>query len=59
MALSDNSEFLTLLSLQRNAETFNSFFETFTNSLNLFSWFSKVNVSDDKFQGHTQFFKST
>ena len=49
MALSDNSEFLT--ENKRNAETFNSFFETFTNSLNLFSWFSKVNVSDDKFQG--------
>lgn len=57
MALSDNSEFLT--ENKRNAETFNSFFETFTNSLNLFSWFSKVNVSDNKFQGHTQFFKST
>ena len=57
MALSDNSEFLT--ENKRNVETFNSFFETFTNSLNLFSWFSKVNVSDDKFQGHTQFFKST
>ena len=33
------------------AKTFNSFFETVTDSLNLFSWPSKVNVCDDKVQG--------
>ena len=33
------------------AKTFNSFFETVTDSLNLFSWSSKVNVCDDKVQG--------
>ena len=33
------------------AKTFNSFFETVTDSFNLFSWSSKVNVSDDKVQG--------
>ena len=33
------------------AKTFNSFFETVTDSLNLFSWSSKVKVSDDKVQG--------
>ena len=31
-------------------KTFNSFFERVTDSLNLFSWSSKVNVSDDKVQ---------
>ena len=33
------------------AKTFNSFFETVTDSLNLFSWSSKVKVCDDKVQG--------
>ena len=33
------------------AKTFKLFFETFTNSLYLFSWSSKVNVNDDKVQG--------
>ena len=33
------------------AKTFNSFFETVTDSLNLLSWPSKVNVCDDKVQG--------
>ena len=49
IALSENSEFLT--ESNKIAKTFNLFFETFTNSLNLFSWSSKVNVSDDKVQG--------
>ena len=33
------------------SKTFNSFFETATDSLNLFSWPSKVSVSEDKVQG--------
>ena len=33
------------------AKTFNSFFETITDSLNLFSWSSKVKVFDNKVQG--------
>ena len=33
------------------AKTFNSFFETVTDSLNLFSCSSKVDVCDDKVQG--------
>ena len=32
-------------------KTFKSFFGTVTDSLNLFSWSSKVNFSDDKIQG--------
>ena len=32
-------------------KTFNSFFETVTDSLSLFSWSSKVNFSDDKVRG--------
>ena len=35
------------------AKTFNSLFETVTDSLNLFSWSSKVNVCDDKVKGIT------
>ena len=34
------------------AKTFKLFFETFTNSLNLFNWSSKVNVSGDKVRGN-------
>ena len=33
------------------SKTCNSFFETVTDSLNLFSWPSKVSVSEDKVQG--------
>ena len=33
------------------AKTFNSFFETVTDSLNLFSWSLKVKACDNKFQG--------
>ena len=33
------------------AKAFNSFFETVTDSLNLFSWSSKIKVCDDKVQG--------
>ena len=33
------------------SKTCNSFFETITDSLNLFSWPSKVSVSEDKVQG--------
>ena len=43
------SEFFT--ENNKIAKTFNSFFGTVTDSLNLFSWSSKVNVSDDKIQG--------
>ena len=49
IALSENGEFLT--ENNKIAKTFNSFFETVTDSLNLFSWSSKVNVCDDKVQG--------
>ena len=49
IALSENGEFLT--ENNRIAKTFNSFFETVTDSLNLFSWSSKVKVCDDKVQG--------
>ena len=47
--LSENGEFLT--ENNKIAKTFNSFFETVTDSLNLFSWSSKVKVCDDKVQG--------
>ena len=49
IALNENGEFLT--ENNKIAKTFNSFFETVTDSLNLFSWPSKANVCDDKFQG--------
>ena len=49
IALSENGEFLT--ENNKIAKTFNSFFETVTDSLNLFSWSSKVKVCDDKVQG--------
>ena len=42
----EGGEFLT--ENNKIAKTFNSFFKTVTDSLNLFSWSSKVNVSDDK-----------
>ena len=45
IALSENGEFST--ENKKIAKTFNSFFETVTDSLNLFSWPSKVNVCDD------------
>ena len=51
IALSKSSEFLT--ENNKIAKTFNSFFETVTDSLNLFSWSSNVNVNDDKVQGIT------
>ena len=47
--LSENGEFLT--ENNKIAKTFNSFFETVTYSLNLFSWSSEVKVCDDKVQG--------
>ena len=49
IALSENGEFLT--ENNKITKTFNSFFERVTDSLNLFSWSSKVNVCDDKVQG--------
>ena len=49
MALSENGEFLT--DSNNIVKTFNSIFETVTDSHNLFSWPSKVNVCDDKVQG--------
>ena len=49
IALSEKGEFLT--ENNKIAKTFYSFFETVTDSLNLFSWSSKVKVCDDKFQG--------
>ena len=49
ISLSENGEFLT--ENNKIAKTFNSFFEAVTDSLNLFSWPSKVNVCDDKVQG--------
>ena len=49
IALSENGEFLT--ENNKIAKTFNSLFETVTDSLNLFSWPSKANVCGDKFQG--------
>ena len=49
IALSENGGFLT--ENNKIAKTFNSFFETATDSLNLFSWPSKVNVCEDKVQG--------
>ena len=49
IALSENGEFLT--ENNKIAKTFNSFFETVTDSLNLLSWSSKVKVCDDKVQG--------
>ena len=42
IALSENGEFLT--ENNKIAKTFNSFFETVSDSLNLFNWPSKVNV---------------
>ena len=48
IALSENGYFLT--ENNKIAKTFNSFFETVTDSLNLFSWSSKVKVWDDKVQ---------
>ena len=49
IALSKNGELLT----EKNtiAKTFNLLFETVTDSLNLFGWSSKINVSDDKVLG--------
>ena len=57
IALSENGEFLT----ENNflTETFNSFFETVTDSLSLFSRSSKVHVSDDKVQGIILNFSNT
>ena len=40
-----------LIENNKIAKTFNSFFETVTDSLNLFSWSSKVSACDDKVQG--------
>ena len=48
IALSENGEFLT--ENNKIAKTFNSFFETVTDSLDIFSWSSKVNICDDKVQ---------
>ena len=48
-ALIENGEFLT--ENNKIEKTFNLFFETVTDSLNLFSWSSKVKVCDDKVQG--------
>ena len=48
IALSENDEVLT--ENNKISKTFNSFFEAVTDSLNLFSWSSKVKVCDDKFQ---------
>ena len=56
IALSENGEFLT--ENNKIAKTFNSFFETVTDSLSLFSWPSKVNVCDDKVQGIIQNFSN-
>ena len=49
IALSENGEFLT--ENNKIVKTFNSSFETVTDSLNLFSWSSKVKVCDDKVEG--------
>ena len=49
IALSENGEILT--ENNKIVKTFNSFFETVSDSLNLFSWSSKVNDCDDKVQG--------
>ena len=49
IALSENGEFLT--ENNKIAKTFKLLFETVTDSLNLFSWSSKVKVCDDKVQG--------
>ena len=49
IAISGNGEFLT--ENNKIAKTFNSFFETVTDSLNLLSWSSKVKFCDDKVQG--------
>ena len=49
IALSENGEFLT--EDNKIEKAFNSFFETVTDSLNLFSCSSKVKVCDDKVQG--------
>ena len=46
--MSENGEFLT--ENNKIAKTFNSFFEAVTDSLNLFSWSSKVKVCDGKVQ---------
>ena len=47
-ALGENGEFLT--ENNKIEKALNSLFETATDSLNLFSWFSKVNVCDDNIQ---------
>ena len=47
IALSENGKFSTEKN-NKIAKTFNSFFDTVTDSLSLFSWSSKVNFSDDK-----------
>ena len=49
IASRENGEFLT--ENNKIAKTFNSFFETVTDSLSLFSWSSKVKVCNDKVQG--------
>ena len=49
IALNGNGKFL--IENNKIAKTFNSFFEIVTDSLNLFSWSSKVQVCDDKVQG--------
>ena len=49
IALNENGKFLT--ENDKIAKTFNSFFETVTDLLNLFSWSSKVKVCDAKAQG--------
>ena len=51
IALNKNGELLT--ESNKIAKAFNSLFETVTDSLNLFSWSSKVNVCDDKVKGIT------
>ena len=63
ITLSENGKFLT--ENNKIAKTFNSFFEIVTDSLNLFSWSSKVKVCDDKvqviilnFSNHPSFLKS-
>ena len=51
IALNKNGKLLT--ESNKIAKTFNSLFETVTDSPNLFSWSSKVNVCDDKVKGIT------
>ena len=57
IALSENGEFLT--KNNKIAKTFNSFFETVTDSLHLFIWSSKINVCDDKFNESYSIFQTT